>query len=177
MKPFSISLCRPVFALTSVKQVWLALLCALVLVFAFSGLSKPAYASAQSRRVVTDPNSGLAIYGFDAVAYFTDQKAIKGKYVYEYVWKDVSWLFASEANKVVFEKDPEVYAPEFGGHGALAMARGYVATGNPEIWAIYQNRLYFFYSYTNRAAWAQAVDQHVDRAQENWQSSETQLSR
>ena len=134
-------------------------------------------ASVQSRRVVIDPNSGLAIWGYDPVAYHTDQKAVKGKHDYEFVWNNVSWVFASQANLEVFKADPDLYAPQFGGHGALAMARGYLSASNPKVWALYKDRLYLFYSFPARAAWAQALEQHIQRGIASWQKLEPTLTR
>lgn len=139
--------------------------------------SRDADASAQSRRVVVDPNSGLALWGYDPVAYHTDQKAVKGKHHYEFVWNNVSWVFASQANLEVFKADPDFYAPQFGGHGALAMARGYVSGSNPQVWALYKDKLYLFYSFPARAAWAQALEQHIQRGTSNWQQLESTLTR
>lgn len=136
-----------------------------------------AMASGQSRRVVTDSNSGYALFGYDPVAYFTEHAAIRGVRENEYVWQGVSWIFTSKANRAVFEADPEVYAPQFGGHGALAVARGYAADCNPNVWAIYGGRLFLFYSYTARAAWAEAVDLHVERADGKWAEIKGTLSR
>lgn len=143
----------------------------------YVGWGSDAHASAQSRRIVVDTYSGYAISGYDPVAYFTDKQAKKGKAKYEVVWKGVSWIFDSEANMNVFKQDPEIYAPKFGGHGALAMARGYVSGSNSNVWALYKNQLYLFYSYTSRAAWAEAVEQHVDRGDKNWQEIEPNLAR
>ncbi len=143
----------------------------------WAGMSLEAHATAQSRRVVTDANTGFAIYGYDPVAYFTEHAAVRGSRDHEYVWNGVSWLFSSRANKAVFMQNPDVYAPQFGGHGALAVARGYASDGNPNVWAIYRNRLFLFYSYTARAAWTEAVDLHVERADQQWPSIESSLSR
>lgn len=136
-----------------------------------------ARATAQSLRVVTDSISGYAIFGFDPVAYFTDHAAIRGKRENEFVWNGVSWLFASRANLEVFKADPEVYAPAYGGHGALAMARGYASTSNPNVWALYGDRLFLFYSHTARAAWAEAVERHIRKSDEAWVTVEGTLSR
>ena len=136
-----------------------------------------ALASGQSRRVVTDTNSGYALFGYDPVAYFTEHSAIRGKRQNEFVWRGVSWTFTTKANREVFKADPEIYAPQYGGHGALAVARGYAADCNPNVWAIYDRRLFLFYSYTARAAWAEAVDLHVQRADKQWAQIEGTLSR
>ena len=149
----------------------------LALVCVGMGASSTAEASAQSRRIVTDARSGYAIYGYDPVAYFTEHSAILGQREHEYVWNGVSWIFSSRANKAVFMQNPDVYAPQYGGHGALAMARGYASDSNPNVWALYRNRLFLFYSYTARAAWAEAVDLHVERADGEWPRIQGTLSR
>ncbi|WP_096172732.1 YHS domain-containing (seleno)protein [Cohaesibacter sp. ES.047] len=138
---------------------------------------RPAHASLQSRRVVVDGNTGNALYGYDPVAYFTDHAAIRGKRSLGYTWKGVTWLFSSQANRAVFQADPEVYAPQYGGHGALAMARGYVSNSNPLVWAIYRGRLFLFYSFTARAAWVEAIDLHIKRSDINWTELEGTLAR
>ncbi len=143
----------------------------------FSVYPMATMASGQSRRVVVDTNSGYALFGYDPVAYFTRHVAVPGLRENEFVWQGVSWIFASKANRAVFMDDPEIYAPQYGGHGALAMARGYPADCNPNVWAIYGDRLFLFYSYTARAAWAEAVDLHVERADKYWVEVEGTLSR
>lgn len=148
----------------------------LVVVAAFLW-SEGADASAQSRRILVNPVTGYAIYGYDPVAYQAEQKAVKGKAQYEYVWRNVSWIFASQANLEVFKQDPEIYMPQYGGHGALAMARGYVSEANPEIWAVYNDRLFLFYSYPARAAWAQAFELHIQRGDHSWSSIKGTLTR
>ena len=172
-RPFT---ARPHLGLTGVGTFITALaVFGLCLVSGFGSIK--ANASAQSRRVVTDSISGYAIFGYDPVAYFTDHAAIRGKREYEYVWNGVSWLFASRANLEVFKADPEVYAPAYGGHGALAMSRGYASECNPSVWALYGDRLFLFYTYTSRAAWAEAVDTHVRKSDKAWTTIEGTLSR
>ncbi|WP_319533178.1 YHS domain-containing (seleno)protein [uncultured Cohaesibacter sp.] len=131
----------------------------------------------QSQRIVVDSSSGNALYGYDPVAYFTEHAAIRGKRELGYSWNGVTWLFANRANRAVFQADPEVYAPQYGGHGALAMARGYVSNSNPLVWAIYGDRLFLFYSFTARAAWVEAIDLHIKRSDINWMKLEGTLAR
>ncbi|MCV6600993.1 MAG: hypothetical protein OIF54_05425 [Cohaesibacter sp.] len=147
------------------------------LAFVFYPCLELAEASVQSRRVVVDPVSGIALWGYDPVAYHTDQEAVKGKHDYEFIWNHVSWTFASRANLEVFKADPDLYAPQYGGHGALAMARGYMAKGNPQIWALYKHKLYLFYSFPARAAWAESLQVHIQRSDLNWQKLEPNLTR
>ena len=59
---------------------------------------------------------GVAINGYDTVAYFTEDRAIKGNQNISHIWNDAKWYFASEQNRNLFAADPEKYAPQYGGH-------------------------------------------------------------
>jgi hypothetical protein len=58
----------------------------------------------------------LAIKGYDAVAYFTMGKAVKGSAEIQYAWNGVFWRFMSLEHRAMFEAAPEKYAPKFGGY-------------------------------------------------------------
>jgi len=58
---------------------------------------------------------GVAIKGYDTVAYFTEGRAVKGKSEFEFTWQDARWRFSSAANRDLFAADPERYAPQYGG--------------------------------------------------------------
>src|ERR1044071_6233089 len=76
----------------------------------------PAAAQAVIDTIVTDPLTGVAIEGYDAVSYFTEPAPLPGLPDYEYYWGGVPWYFASAANRDVFVRNPEIYAPQYGGH-------------------------------------------------------------
>ena len=59
---------------------------------------------------------GVAIKGYDPVAYFTAGEAIKGKSQFSYTWNEAKWYFASANNRDRFASDPEHYAPQYGGY-------------------------------------------------------------
>ena len=59
---------------------------------------------------------GVAIKGYDSVAYFTEGRAVKGKSKFSYSWNDAEWYFASAENRDLFAADPEHYAPKYGGY-------------------------------------------------------------
>jgi YHS domain-containing protein len=133
----------------------LASLAASVVLLA-SGMSTSAHAYSSltpyNENIVTDRISGIAIMGYDPVAYFTDNAAIQGSPRYEAVWKGVVWRFANAANKAVFERDPDVYAPVLGGHDPVGHAHGRDVTGNPHVFVIKNDQVYFFYNLENRDA-------------------------
>ena len=59
---------------------------------------------------------GVAIKGYDTVAYHTEGRAIKGNSKFSHTWNDAKWYFASTANRDLFVKDPERYSPQYGGY-------------------------------------------------------------
>jgi hypothetical protein len=59
---------------------------------------------------------GVAIKGYDPVAYFTEGRAVKGKNEYSHSWNEATWHFKSAGNRDLFADDPERYAPQFGGY-------------------------------------------------------------
>jgi hypothetical protein len=118
-------------------------------------LSRPIFA-ATTERIVSDPGSGLAIGGFDPVAYFTDAASRLGSSDLELSFAGVVWRFRNEGNRAAFIANPEVYMPRFGGYDPVAVARGASALGHAELWAIAEDRLYLFYSVEARDMFAGA---------------------
>lgn len=115
-----------------------------------------------------DPATGLAIGGFDPVSFFTETAPAHGSPDFEYVWQGAAWRFSSEGNLAAFRRDPEIYAPQYGGLAAVALSRGYRAAGNPRVWLVSKGRLYLFYSRSNRDLWTEAVEDYIEKAAGEW---------
>jgi hypothetical protein len=124
--------------------------------------------AAVTRWFWSDPATGFAIGGFDPVAYFVDAAPRQGRGGHEFEWQGAIFNFVSAANLAVFAADPEVYAPQFGGHDAMRAAKGIAAEGNPHIWMVAGDRLYFFATEENRAAWTSVGDSARGLAQKDW---------
>ena len=118
--------------------------------------------------IVTDPLTGVAIDGYDPVTYFTDKEPQPGQPQYEYYWGGVAWYFASAANRDVFMRAPDVYAPQHGGHCEMSLARGYLSDGKPRIFVIDKMKLYLFYSAANREAFLLSKADATSKARSNW---------
>ena len=58
---------------------------------------------------------------------------------------------------------PEIYAPQYGGHGAMSVARGFLSDSDPQIYTVFKQRLYLFYSAGNREAFLLAPDAGGDK--------------
>jgi YHS domain-containing protein len=85
----------------------------------------------------------LAIKGYDPVAYFTMGRAVQGKPEFALVVDDVRYQFATAKHLEMFRKDPDHYAPQYGGLCAMGLgAKGYKVEANPQFWVIHEGRLY-----------------------------------
>lgn len=122
-----------------------------------------------SRFILVDPHSGLAMGGYDPVAYFVDRRPRQGRGRLELVWSGVTWRFVNEGNRAAFAAAPQVYAPRFGGFDARLAADGVWAQGDPTVWAIHRQRLFLFFSPARRFAWLSAPERFVERAERHWE--------
>jgi YHS domain-containing protein len=89
----------------------LGLLMAVVLFIILS----PQVLAGDSKKKINTNRLGIAIKGYDTVAYFTEGRPVKGKEEFEYEWQGARWRFASAANRDKFKADPQAYAPKYGG--------------------------------------------------------------
>lgn len=129
-----------------------------------TALMRPAFAM-QSKVFIHD---GLAIRGIDPVAYFQVGAPTPGNSSHTVEWMGAVWQFSSEANKTLFEENPEAYAPKYGGYCAYAVSKGATATTAPEAWTVFENRLYLNYSTNVREIWNKDIPENVRKADENW---------
>jgi YHS domain-containing protein len=150
------------------KQTSKQILTMLAFVLPLLGMAGPALAQSIVTTIITDPLTGVAIDGMDPVSYFTEPAPLLGRGDYEFSWSGVVWHFATAANRDVFAKAPEIYSPQFGGHGAMSVARGFVSDADPSIYAVYKERLYMFYSAGNREAFLLAPAEAATKAEANW---------
>jgi YHS domain-containing protein len=93
-------------------SVMLLRLCVVIAISAFIVAPIPAW----TQSPVNKNWRGLAIKGYDPVAYFTLGKPVEGKKEFEYKWQDAKWRFANEDHLNLFRSDPEKYAPQYGGY-------------------------------------------------------------
>jgi YHS domain-containing protein len=124
--------------------------------------------AATDNQLAVNATTGLAISGFDPVAYFTEGKALFGRAEFELNLEGSVWRFNNEGNRGAFEKNPEVYAPRFGGYDPVAIGRGRSVQGHPLIWAVAGQRLYLFYSEQTRASFLADPGRIIDTAERKW---------
>ena len=113
-----------------------------------------AAAAATTERVVVNRFTGLAIEGFDPVAYFTDARPEAGVEDYRGRRAGAVWRFRNEGNRASFVAHPDIYGPQFGGYDPIDLARGVTVAGNPRFWLVSGERLYLFGREETRDAFA-----------------------
>ena len=131
--------------------------------------------AATTQRVVADRFTGLAIAGFDPVAYFTDARPMAGDPDYELSEEGVVWRFRNERNRASFAANPEIYGPQFGGYDPVDVARGIAYPGNPKLWLVSGQRLYLFGREESRDAFAAAPAAIVAEARKRWAALQSEL--
>jgi hypothetical protein len=112
--------------------------------------------------------SGVALDGYDPVAYFTESRAIAGQPQFELQWDGARWRFASAANRDRFAKDPRAFAPQFGGYCAYAVSQGHTASADPTAWSVVNGKLYVNYSQSVRTTWEKDAPGYIRQAEANW---------
>ena len=129
-------------------------------------LAAPIAASAKD--AVYQSFFGTAIDGTDPVAYFTENKPVKGSSDFAHEWNGATFHFASAENRDLFAANPEKYAPQYGGYCAWAVSQGYTASTDPEAWKIVDGKLYLNYSKSVQQTWEQDIPGNIAAGDGNW---------
>jgi len=115
-----------------------------------------------------DARAGEGLEGYDVVAYFTDRQPVKGSDAYTSVWHSVTWKFASAEHRDAFVADPMHYAPQYGGYCAYAVSQGTTAHGDPNQWAIVDQRLFVNNNLLAKKLWEANRSRNVRVGDVNW---------
>ena len=124
--------------------------------------------AATTERLVADRHTGLAIGGFDPVAYFTDARPLAGMPGFEASEAGAIWRFRNEGNRAFFLAHPEIYSPQFGGYDPIDVARGIAVAGHPRFWLVAGQRLFLFGRAESRDAFAADPSRVLREAKRRW---------
>ncbi|WP_285163406.1 YHS domain-containing (seleno)protein [Shewanella goraebulensis] len=113
-------------------------------------------------------DQGYAVTGYDVVAYFTDNKAVKGNAEFQTEYQGSQWLFSTKQHQQQFEQSPDRYMPQYGGYCAYAMSSGFVVSSDPQAFTVFEDKLYLNYSLSVRENWLENRDQFITEADEYW---------
>jgi YHS domain-containing protein len=136
--------------------------------------------AAAGSKVNTGYFGGVALYGYDTVAYFTEGKPMKGSPDYRHDFLGETWQFATPEHRDLFAADPVAYAPQYGGFCAGEVASADVSTGittniDPESWKIIDGKLYLFYQPGYADHFEENAEELIEDAEAHWPGVEKRL--
>lgn len=118
--------------------------------------------------VPVNVTEGVAIKGDDPVAFFSEKRPVMGSPEVEYMWRGALWRFTSTAHQEAFSRDPEKYAPMYGGYCAYAVSQGKIADIDPEAWTIFEGKLYLNLNRDVQRLWEKDMQKYIQSDDRNW---------
>lgn len=140
------------------KKALLLLVCLATSVAAFG----------QTKALQNLDKQGVAIQGYDPVAFFTQGKPVKGQSQYESTYKGAKYQFASAEDKATFDANPAKYEPQFGGYCAYAVSEGHTAPVKIEAFMIVNGRLLMQYDLDVKKTFEKDPQGRLAKADKNW---------
>jgi YHS domain-containing protein len=137
-----------------------------LLVMVATALASPAFS--QTKSLLNLDKSGLAIQGYDPVAFFTDNKSVKGKPEFHSTLAGATYRFASRKHKELFDKNPAKYEPSFGGYCAYGVSRNKLVEIDVEAFQIVDGKLLLQYSKGVRNDFNKDTKGNLNKAEANW---------
>lgn len=111
-----------------------------------------------------------AIKGYDVVAYFKNNKAVKGNQKYNYEWNGAKWYFSSKENMKTFKDSPEKYIPQYGGYCAFGYAQGHASPTEPDVFSVIDGKLYLNYNQKVQQMWNKDIPGFIGKADKNYKA-------
>ena len=122
----------------------------------------------QTKSLLNLDRNGLAVQGYDPVAFFTESKPVKGKMEFKSVHEGATYYFASAEDKALFDKEPAKYEPAFGGFCAYGVSRNKLVEIDPEAFRVVDGRLLLQYSKGVRNDFNKDTQGNLSKAKANW---------
>jgi YHS domain-containing protein len=111
---------------------------------------------------------GVILKGYDPVAYFTQNKAIKGNSKYQSTYQGATYYFSSAADLAIFKRNPSKYVPQYGGFCAYHLSKGKLKDSDPAAFFIYKGKLYVCSAPDSAKEFRSNIDENIRKADENW---------
>ena len=138
----------------------------LSLILLVVGLALPVFA--QTKNLLNLDKTGVAIQGYDPVAFFTDKKPVKGDPKFVAKHGGAIYQFASKEHKDLFKADPAKYEPEFGGYCAYGVSRNKLVEIDVDAFQIVDGKLLLQYSKGVRDDFNADAKGNLAKANTNW---------
>ena len=139
-----------------------------IMAMIFAALAPVHSAAAAPAPTVNVDGNGLAMRGYDPVAFFTSGRPTKGSPAHQLEWNGAKWHFASAESLSAFRASPARYAPQFGGYCAWAVSQHYLAPGDPNFWKIVEGKLYLNANARAKELWEADRAEAIARGHANW---------
>jgi YHS domain-containing protein len=137
-----------------------------VFLFLLLLISVPAFG--QNKTLLNLDKQGIAIQGYDPVAFFTQNRPLKGRPEFEIKYNGARYLFASAEDKSTFDANPAKYEPQFGGFCAYAASKNRTAPVKIEAFQIVNGRLLMQYDLDIRKEFNKDAQGNLQKADKNW---------
>jgi hypothetical protein len=128
----------------------------------------PTAGAAATERIVVDWHTGLAISGYDPVAFFTEGRPTAGSPDFELRYDGVVWRFTNIGNRAAFAAQPNVYMPQYGGYDPVGISHGVAVAGNPNVWLIAGEKLFLFFDDSRRQKFVADPTRVIGSADRKW---------
>lgn len=125
--------------------------------------------------VIFDTDKNIAIYGYDTVSYYREDKPLLGDEKFQADWAGAKWYFISKENRDLFAANPQNYAPQYGGYDPLGIAKGYTNPTDPELYTVLAGSLFLHYSADYKEHWQLERAKNMILANSNWTYLRAQL--
>jgi YHS domain-containing protein len=149
--------------LTSILHRLTKLTCLLAL-----GIGLASQAHAQTKTLLNLDKSGVAVQGYDPVAFFTDARPVKGNSQFTSNLKGATYRFASAEHKAAFDKEPTKYEPQFGGYCAYGLSKNKLVPIEVDAFQVVNGRLLLQYDKGIRDKFNKDTQGNLKLADSNW---------
>jgi len=140
----------------------------LILSLVVATLALPLFAQTPAKTLLNLDQSGVAIQGYDPVAFFTDHKPVKGDAKFLVKHDGAVYFFASKEHRDLFKADPAKYTPEFGGYCAYGVSRNKLVEIDVDAFQIVDGKLLLQYSKGVRDDFNKDTSGNLAKADANW---------
>ncbi|MCI0352759.1 MAG: YHS domain-containing protein [Acidobacteriales bacterium] len=120
------------------------------------------------KNLINLDKQGVALQGYDPVAFFSEKKPVKGNPTFQSTYRGGRYYFASAENKATFDASPAKYEPQFGGFCAYGVSRGYTVPIKIEAFQIVNDRLLMQYDFGAQKDFNKDTQGNLRKADENW---------
>lgn len=125
-------------------------------------------ATASTGASAEQAHSVVGVQGYDLVSYHTGSKPLPGNGNHTVRHNGVNYLFSTAANKKTFAANPAKYLPAYGGWCAFGVAVGKKFIGDPTVWELVDDRLYFNLDNKVKGIWLRDVPGNIEKADATW---------